>query len=75
MGLVKDIARAVERSPKSRYRLARETGLHESTLCLLVQGKRKVRVATLERIADALDLQIVLVPKGKKGRKHGKHRK
>jgi len=60
---------SIEASGKSRYQLARESGVAESVLSRLMSGERGVSVRTAERIADALGLEIVVRPKRRrKGR-------
>jgi hypothetical protein len=70
MGPVLDQIRdAIRRSEKSRYRLARETGLTESLLCHMMAGRRGLSLGTLERLAACLELEIVVRPcRKKKGR-------
>jgi transcriptional regulator with XRE-family HTH domain len=71
MGQLLDaIRRAVESSDKTRYRIARESGVSAGQLSRLVNGERGMTVDTIERLADYLGLQITIAPKGKttKGR-------
>ncbi len=60
------ISEAIESHEKSRYRIAKETGISQSTLCLFVQGKRNLKTPRLEYLADYLDLEIIVRPKKKK---------
>lgn len=64
------IRRAVEASGKTRYRIAKESGVSAGQLCRLVNGERGLSVDTIERLADYLGLRITIEPKGKttKGR-------
>jgi transcriptional regulator with XRE-family HTH domain len=71
MGQLLDaIRRAVESSDKTRYRIAKESGVSAGQLSRLVNGERGMTVDTIERLADYLGLQITIAPKGKttKGR-------
>lgn len=68
--LVDVIRLAVEASDKSRYRIAKESGVTAGQLSRLVSGERGLSVDTIERLADYLGLRITIEPKGKttKGR-------
>lgn len=68
--LVDAIRRAVEASGKTRYRIAKESGVSAGQLSRLVNGERGMTVDTIERLADYLGLRITIDPKGKtrKGR-------
>lgn len=69
MTKVQDAIRAaLEKSSKSRYRIAKESGIQASQLCRLLQGERQLKVQTLEQIAEALGLEIVVRPKRRPGR-------
>jgi putative transcriptional regulator len=53
------IAELLERSSKSQYWLANETGLSPLTISKLVKGKTSgIGFATLEKICDALNCQL-----------------
>lgn len=62
--------RAIEASGKTRYRIAKESGVSASQLSRLVNGERGLSVDTIERLANYLGLRITIEPKGKaaKGR-------
>lgn len=68
--LVDAIRRAVEESGKTRYRIAKESGVSAGQLSRLVNGERGMTVDTIERLADYLGLRISIQPKDKntKGR-------
>jgi transcriptional regulator with XRE-family HTH domain len=63
--LVDAIRRAVEASGKTRYRIAKESGVSAGQLSRLVNGERGMTVDTIERLADYLGLQITIEPKVK----------
>ncbi len=63
MEILDAIRDAIEASGKSRYQLARESGVAESVLSRLISGERGMSVGTVERMADALGLEIVVRPK------------
>ena len=62
MEILEAIRDAIETSGKSRYQLARESGVAESVLSRLVSGERGLSVGTVQRLADALGLEIVIRP-------------
>lgn len=65
MGQLLDaIRRAVESSDKTRYRIAKESGVSAGQLSRLVNGERGMTVDTIERLADYLGLRITIEPKG-----------
>lgn len=64
--LVDEIRRAVETSGKTRYRIAKESGVSAGQLSRLVNGERGMTVDTIERLADYLGLQITIEPKAPK---------
>ena len=63
------IRKAIAGSEKSRYRLWKETGISQAHLCEFLHGHRGMKIDTLELLAKALGLEIVVRPaKRKKGR-------
>ncbi len=58
------IRKAMEDHPKTRYRIAKETGISESMLSLFAAGKRGMTLERLEYLAEYLDLDIIIRPKG-----------
>jgi transcriptional regulator with XRE-family HTH domain len=63
--LLDAIRRAVETCGKTRYVIAKESGVSAGQLSRLVNGERGMRVETIERLADYLGLRIVIEPKTK----------
>ncbi len=61
--ILDEIRRAIRRSPKTRYRLWKETGIPESQLSRLMTGEKGLSFDSLERLAEALGLEIVIQPK------------
>jgi transcriptional regulator with XRE-family HTH domain len=57
-----EIRKAIEVSDKTRYRLWQETGIKQSQLSRLMSGQGGVSVENLERLAEALGLEIVIRP-------------
>jgi transcriptional regulator with XRE-family HTH domain len=64
-GLLDEIRRAVETSGKTRYRIAKESGVSAGQLSRLVNGERGMTVETIERLAEYLGLKISIQPKNK----------
>ena len=61
--LLNEIRQAVEASEKTRYRIAKESGVSAGQLSRLVNGERGLTVDTIERLADYLGLEITIKPK------------
>ena len=57
-----EIRNAIKASDKTRYRLWKETGIKQSQLSRLMSGQSGVSVENLERLADALRLEIIIRP-------------
>ena len=60
------IREAIEASGKTRYAIWRETGISQSQLSLLMDGKRGLSIEALERLAECLGLEIVIRPKSRR---------
>jgi hypothetical protein len=65
--ILNEIRKAIRASEKSRYRLWQETRITQSQLSRLMTGEAGVSVDNLERLADALGLEIIIRP-GKAGK-------
>ncbi|MCE9589085.1 MAG: helix-turn-helix transcriptional regulator [Planctomycetes bacterium] len=63
--LLDELKRAMEADGRSRYRIAKDSGLTEAALSRLVSGERGLSVESAERLADVLDLKITLISKRK----------
>lgn len=69
MGKVFDeIRAAILKSGKTRYRIAKDIGIGQPQLSRLMSGECGVSVEALERLADYLELEIIIRPKRQKGR-------
>jgi transcriptional regulator with XRE-family HTH domain len=67
MGNVLDeIRKAMKASGKTRYRLWKETGIDQSHLFKLWNGEAGLSVENLERLAEALGLEIITRPAKRK---------
>jgi transcriptional regulator with XRE-family HTH domain len=66
-----EIRKAIEAGEKSRYQLSKETGIAQSQLSRLMTGQEGVSYENLERLADALGLEIIIRPAKRKTKKKG----
>jgi len=72
MNVLNELRKAVEKSGQTRYRIGQEAGIAQSQLSRMVRGKAGMSLATVERLADYLGLELVLRPKqSRAGRKGG----
>lgn len=56
----------IQTSGKTRYRIAKDTGVTEPHLCKFMQNKAGLSVEGVERLSDYLGLEIVIRPKRRK---------
>lgn len=61
------LRKAIETSGRSQYAICREAELAQATLCRFMQGKGGLSVDGIDRLAEALGLELVQRPP-KKGR-------
>lgn len=61
--VLKELRRAMKTSDKTRYRLWKETAIDQSHLFKLWNGEAGLSVENLERLAKALDLEIIIRPR------------
>jgi DNA transposition AAA+ family ATPase len=67
--LTGQLRQAIEASEKSRYQIAKETGIDEATLSRFIHGKGGFSMEGLNAIGKSLGLRIVSdKPHKKKGR-------
>ena len=57
------ICDAIEASDRTRYRIAKDTGISQTQLSRLMSGERGLSIDALERLADYLGLEIIIRPK------------
>lgn len=66
MDLASQIAAIMDREPVNKSELSRRSGYDRSALTNLLNGvKDDINVGTLQKIADALDCDLRLVPRTK----------
>ena len=61
--IIKAIQKAIEKSGKTRYRLWQETDIDQSHLRKVLNGEARLSYENLERLAEALGLEIIVRPK------------
>ena len=61
------VRKAIDECGESRYAIAKATGIDESALAKFYNGHRGITTDTLDRLAEYLELRIVMErkPKGK----------
>ena len=64
--LLDAICEAIEASGKTRYRIAKDTGISQTQLSRLMTGERGLSIEALERLTDYLGLEITIQPKGRR---------
>ena len=64
-----EIRKAIKRSEKTRYALAKESGVPESQLCSFMKAERGIGIDALERLVDCLGYDITIRPKTKRKRR------
>ena len=82
------VRRAIQTAGVSRHRICRAAGIDTASICRFMAGKTGLTLATLDRLADVLGLDVVargpvrVSPPAKRGRKpkkgrcgYGRHRK
>ncbi|QOV89364.1 helix-turn-helix domain-containing protein [Humisphaera borealis] len=57
-----DLRKAMKASEKTRYRLWKETGIDQSHLAKLLNGEAGLSFENMERLAEALGLEIITRP-------------
>ena len=58
-GLIAQLQEAIRASEKSLYRIAKDSGVGAAQLGRFMSGKRGLSLDSLDRIFEALELQIV----------------
>jgi len=57
--LTDQVRRAIEKSGVSRYRICREAGIDQASISRFMAGKTGLTLASLDRLADVLGLDVV----------------
>lgn len=66
---------AIAASELTRYRISKLTGIDEGQLTNFMAGRTGLGIPNLEKLADVLEIEIVLQPKKRRTgvKKHGQH--
>jgi len=67
--ILDEIRKAIKANGKSRYRLSKDASIPQSQLSRLMTGEKALSVESLERLIDALGLEIIIRPTTIKKRK------
>lgn len=65
---LEQIRRAILDSGLTRYALWQRSGVEQSALSRFLSGERTLSLEAVEKLAEALGLEIVIRPKQRKGR-------
>jgi len=57
--LSEQLREAIDGSELSRYRIAKDAGVAQSTISQFMNGKRAISLKAIDRIGELLDLEIV----------------
>lgn len=60
--IFEQIRKAIKASEKTRYRLSKETGIPQSQLSRLMSKQEGLSVENIEKLADAMGLEIIIQP-------------
>lgn len=64
--ILDELKRRIQASGKSRYALSKQTGIEESALSRFMAGTRGLSIDSIEKLAEALDLELSLYKKTRK---------
>ena len=67
--LTDQLRQAIETAERSRYVIARETGIDQATLSRFMHGKGGLSMDGLDRLAECLGLELVAKPPARKRKK------
>jgi hypothetical protein len=69
--LTEQVRKAIKTCGRSRYSIAKETGIRPETISRFFNGERGLSMEALDAIGQCLGLTIIMAEKGRK--QHGKH--
>ena len=61
--LTERIQEAIRSGGMSRYAISKATGIDQALLCRFLQGKSSMALETVDKVLDALGLEIVIRPR------------
>ena len=65
IALSDQLRKAIDGAELSRYRIAKDSGVAQSTISQFMNGKRSLSLQAVDRIAELLDLGLEVSHKGK----------
>ncbi|PQO37587.1 XRE family transcriptional regulator [Bremerella cremea] len=68
MSIAEQLREQIETSDKSRYEIARQSGIAQSVLARFVAGETSLSMANVEKLVSYFELELTERPKGKKHR-------
>ncbi len=57
--IMKQLAKAIKKSGKSRYKISKETGIDQAVLCRIANGNGSCSFKTFDRLCEYLGLELV----------------
>jgi hypothetical protein len=57
---------AIRESGTSRYAIRKRTGIDQAVLCRFMQGSSGLALQSVDKVLDALGLEIVIRPRGER---------
>ena len=61
--ITEQLQEAIRSSGTSRYAISKRTGIDQALLCRFLQGKSSMALDTVDKVLDALELEIVIRPR------------
>jgi hypothetical protein len=58
--ITEQLQEAIRSSGTSRYAISKATGIDQALLCRFLQGKSSLTLISVDKVLDALDLEIVI---------------
>lgn len=56
---MKQLAKAIKKSGKSRYQISKETGIDQAVLCRIATGSGSCSLKTFNRLCEYLGLELM----------------
>lgn len=62
--IIKNLAKAIKHSGKSRYKISKETGIDQAVLCRIINGG-SCSTKTVDKLCKYLGLELIKKPRTK----------
>ena len=69
MNVLNELRKQIDRSGMRDVELSRKAGIQRSAISRFGHGERGLSIGSVEKILDALDLELTIVPRRRPGRK------